>query len=145
MGMLTTICNDIDTVVLGNLAAGVYMVDISLSAGFGTFPNCTPPIVPNDNAQLQIQITTATGIPSLELPIFSLSPNPSAGELVLCNQRFVQGDELLLYATDGRLTKRYVLQDIRTELTLDLASGMYFVVIKRGELFSAPQKLILNR
>lgn len=145
MGLLTTICNDIDTVVLGTLAAGGYMIDISLSAGFGTFPNCSPPIVPNDNAQLQIQITSPTGIPSLELPIFSLSPNPSAGELVLRNERFVQGDELLLYSTDGRLAKRYALQDARTELTLDLASGMYFAVLKRGELLSAPQKLMLNR
>jgi hypothetical protein len=144
-GMLTAICNDVDTVQLGVLAAGTYTVNVSLSAGFGTFPNCSPPIVPNDNIQTTLTVLTPTGIATPARPVFSLAPNPSSGEFIITDEFIQQDDELLMYSVDGRLVKRFSLQTSRTVINATLSSGIYFVVLRHGDLQSEPQKLIISQ
>ena len=75
IGALTVICNTIDTFELGQMAAGAYTFDFTLTSGAGG-PNCSPGIVPDGNDQLQFTVSQSVGIDELENLDGFAYPNP---------------------------------------------------------------------
>lgn len=75
VGLLTVICNTTDTFELGQLPAGNYTFDLTLTSGAGG-PNCTPGIVADDNDQLQFIVSPSVGIDELEYLEDFIYPNP---------------------------------------------------------------------
>jgi hypothetical protein len=75
IGLLTVICPTTDTFQLGQLPAGDYTVDFTLSSGFGG-PNCSPGIVPDDTDQFQFTVSTTVGIQEPQSEADFIYPNP---------------------------------------------------------------------
>ena len=80
VGLLTAICNTTDTFELGQLAAGPYTFDLTLTSGAGG-PNCSPGIIPDDNDQIQFSVSLSTGIEELESLEDFIYPNPFSDQL----------------------------------------------------------------
>jgi len=74
-GLLTSICNTTDTFELGQLPAGDYTFDLTLTSGQGG-PGCSPGIVPDDNDQFQFTVSPSVGIDEIENLDGFVFPNP---------------------------------------------------------------------
>lgn len=86
MGMLTAICNTTDTFQLGQLPAGNYTFNVTLSSGFGG-PGCSPGIAPDDMDQFQFSVSEAVGIDAPRFEHLSVFPNPTSDFVVVENPR----------------------------------------------------------
>lgn len=75
VGALAFICNTTDTFELGQMAAGAYTFDFTLTSGAGG-PGCSPGIIPDGNDQLQFVVTQTVGIDELESLDDFIYPNP---------------------------------------------------------------------
>ena len=75
IGALTVICATTDTFELGQLGAGAYTFDLTLTSGQGG-PGCSPGIVPDDNDQFQFTVSPAVGIDEVENLDGFAYPNP---------------------------------------------------------------------
>lgn len=75
VGLLTVICPTTDTFQLGQLPAGDYSVDFTLTSGFGG-ANCSPGIVPDDTEQFQFTVSTTVGLQELQAEADFIYPNP---------------------------------------------------------------------
>lgn len=78
LGFATAICNTTDTFQIGQLAAGTYTFNFTLSSGFGP-SGCSPGIVPDDNDQLQFNVSPNVGINERSGTDLTVYPNPSNG------------------------------------------------------------------
>jgi len=85
LGLLTVICPTTDTFQLGQLPAGDYTVDFTLSSGFGG-PNCSPGIVPDDTEQFQFTVSTSVDIEELQTEADFIYPNPASNILFFKNK-----------------------------------------------------------
>ena len=84
VGLLTVICPTTDTFQLGQLPAGDYTVDFTLSSGFGG-PNCSPGIIPDDTEQFQFTVSTSVGVMELQNEPTFIYPNPVSDILYFKN------------------------------------------------------------
>lgn len=84
VGMLAAICNTTDTFQIGQLPAGNYTFDMTLSSGFGG-PGCSPGIVPDDSDQLQFTVSETVGILNPQTSALSVYPNPTSDFLTVGN------------------------------------------------------------
>ena len=76
VGMLTAMCNTIDTFNLGMLPAGSHLFDMTLTSGSGG-PPCTPGIIPDDQRNITFTVTLATGVANHNLlNNITIFPNP---------------------------------------------------------------------
>lgn len=80
MGFLTTICGVTDTFQIGQLPAGSYTFDMTLSSGFGE-SGCSPGIVPDDSDQFQFSVSQTVGIEEFLLDESLFFPNPVGEQL----------------------------------------------------------------
>lgn len=78
LGMLTYICNNVDSFYIGYLPAGNYQLTFSLDAGYGPVP-CTPGIVAGPTDTVTFTVQTFTGITENESKRLLISPNPTSG------------------------------------------------------------------
>lgn len=78
LGVATAICNTTDTFQIGQLAAGTYTFNFTLSSGFGP-SGCSPGFVPDDNDQLQFTVSPSVGISDRSGTDLAIYPNPSNG------------------------------------------------------------------
>ncbi|MBI1287452.1 MAG: T9SS type A sorting domain-containing protein [Flavobacteriales bacterium] len=125
MGLLTAICNTTDTFQIGQLPAGNYTFDFTLSSGSGS-PNCSPGIVPDDNDQLQFTVSTAVGIENVKTEKLTVFPNPTTDFLSVghgnspCRIISMDGQEVgnQIIPNDGRI-------DVQ-----NLPSGLYIFELK---------------
>ena len=131
LGMLSAICNHIDTFNLGMLPAGPHVFDMTLTSGFGG-PGCTAGIVPDDNRNTTFTVTTATGISHLQSDenLVSLFPNPvtTTATIRISNRAKLQNAELKIMDVTGR-TVRTIPNIQSNEIPVtkeDLPSGVYF-------------------
>lgn len=77
VGLLTVICPTTDTFQIGQLPAGNYTFDFTLTSGFGG-PNCSPGIIADDNEQVQFAVSQTVDIEeTTEEGSFSVFPNPT--------------------------------------------------------------------
>lgn len=75
VGMLSVICNDNDTFLLGQLTAGTYRFFLQEDMGMLPAP-CSPGIVPGPIDSIDFTVTLATGIDENGANGITLFPNP---------------------------------------------------------------------
>jgi hypothetical protein len=106
IGLLAVICPTTDTFQLGQMAAGSYTFDFTLTSGAGG-PNCSPGIVSDDNQQLQFTVSPSVGIEELEDASAFLFPNPTVSAL-----NFKQ-----------TLTETAIISDLNGRKIMDVPAG----------------------
>lgn len=84
VGLLTVICPTTDTFQLGQLPAGDYILDFTLTSGFGG-PGCSPGIIADDTDQFQFTVSHSVGIYEIMLDPNFAYPNPASDILFLKN------------------------------------------------------------
>lgn len=145
MGMLSMICNDVDTLAVGQLAMGTYTVIFTQSSGFG-IPNCSPGFAPDDTDTITFNVGPLDVPAADPFARFTVSPNPSAdGNLVLKNLPVNASQELQLYTVDGRLASTQALAPGQETVSLDVPAGLYLLRIRSGAILSAPKKIVITR
>lgn len=75
VGALTFICPTTATFNLGQLAAGTYTFNHTLTSGFGA-PSCSPGIVADDTDQFQFTVSPTVGINEIDFDSNLIYPNP---------------------------------------------------------------------
>ena len=122
VGLLTVICPTTDTFQLGQLPAGDYTVDFTLSSGFGG-PNCSPDIIPDDTEQFQFTVSTSVGIEELQTESDFIYPNPVSDILYFKNN--------LKYSASITDIRGNTVADIEagaSDMDIShLSSGVYFL------------------
>jgi hypothetical protein len=148
LGQLTAICNDQDTFLLGQLPAGSYTFDLTLSTGFGGFP-CSPGIVPDDSESAAFTVTQTNAINENQLPSieFQLLPNPANEYFTIKSEdsQLLIGNTLSIYALDGKIVQQTILTDSTPIYTGQLAPGIYVVTITGSAMQPSIQKLAITR
>lgn len=140
-GMLTVICNIVDTFDLGYLPAGSHIFDMTLTSGSGP-PPCTPGIVPDDQRNTTFTVTAATGVPSyVTSENISIFPNPihTTATIQINAQLKLKNAEMKIMDVTGRVVK--TISSIQNnEFTFDrdkLSDGIYFYqLIQNGTVIS---------
>lgn len=122
MGMLTTICSTTDTFEIGQLPAGNYTFDFTLSSGFGG-SGCSPGIVPDDSDQLQFTVSSSVGIEEVEMMDGFVYPNPVMGILHL---RRPLANTITITDAVGRVVKEMPAGSVSLDVS-DLRSGIYML------------------
>ncbi|MDA9120652.1 T9SS type A sorting domain-containing protein [Flavobacteriales bacterium] len=105
-GLLTVICPTTDTFQLGQLPAGDYTVDFTLTSGFGG-PNCSPGIIPEDTEQFQFTVSTSVGIQEIQTEAEFIYPNPVSNILFF----------------ENKLNHAVTITDIRGNTVVNVKSG----------------------
>lgn len=147
VGMLTAICNTIDTFNLGMLPAGSHLFDLTLTSGSGG-PPCTPGIVPDDQRNTTFTVTLATGIANYDLlNNVSIFPNPiNTTATIQINETLkIKNAELKIVDVMGRTVK--TISSIQSnEFTFDrdkLSDGIYFYeLVQNGEVIGKGKLMI---
>ncbi len=130
LGMLTFICNNVDTFILGQLPSGTYTFHLLENAGSGPEP-CTPGIVPGTTDSITFSVAEVTGVYEQEDQLLSVfSANQQSLEFRF-PERF-NGHELsvTIYSIQGSVLKR--AKGIAAQLSVDvskLVPGPYLVQV----------------
>lgn len=86
MGMISTICNDVDTLIIPPLAAGNYTMYFTLDAGYGPPGNCTAGFQPYDVDTVPLVVTLSTAIAEQSAGEIHVYPNPATDQLIVESQ-----------------------------------------------------------
>lgn len=122
VGMLTVICETADTFELGQLPAGNYTFDMSLSSGFGG-PGCSPGIVVDDTEQFQFTVSPSVGINELNTTDVLFYPNPVVDVM---NFPSPLAQLATISNVSGQVIKALSVGTQMVEMT-DLNSGIYIL------------------
>lgn len=126
VGLLAAICNTTDTFELGQLPAGPYSFNLTLTSGGGG-PNCSPGIIPDDNDQLQFIVSTSVGIEELESLEDFIYPNPFTDVL---NFKKALDQAAIITDVNGKMVVEISVGSQRVDLKA-LPSGVYLLRIGR--------------
>lgn len=123
VGMLAYICNHIDTIPLGTLAAGTYVASFQLDHGAGPVP-CTPGIVPGPSSTLTFTVGVVTSLPDLQgnSNLLEIYPNPIEDVLIIRN--CMSASKKVLYNAQGQVLLCFIGN--KTDLQ-QLPSGIYYL------------------
>jgi len=139
MGLIATICTDMDTIKLNPQPAGNYILYYSLDAGYG-LPTCTPGFVPYDYDTAYFTVSPATGIAETENNFVSVYPNP-AHELV--NVTVEEKAEVIIINSIGQKVGEVNLDAGENKIDVaNLPEGIYFFIISQN--FSVEKIVILK-
>jgi len=141
-GMLSAICYDTDTITLPPQPVGTYIVIFTLDAGFGG-PPCSPPFVSNDTDTL-IFTVGPTSVPEIANAQFSLSPNPSDGNLQLKGVTPGSDTRLRIFANDGRLLREYAVRNENETFDTALPPGLYLAELSSDGQRAGTRKLLIT-
>lgn len=130
MGMLTSICNDTDTIKVGPQPAGAYHLYLTLDAGMGG-PPCSPPFVPNDKDTVDFTVTHATTTGVMDFgndQKLSVYPNPAKGFVNIAWKGSIANPlKVNLLDETGRVVATENLSG--SGITFKAAPGVYFVQV----------------
>ena len=148
VGMLTAICNTVDTFNLGMLPAGSHLFDMTLTSGSGG-PPCTPGVVPDDQRNTTFTVTLATGIANNTLSNnISIFPNPinTTATIQIKETLKVKNAEMKIVDVMGRTVK--TISSIQSnEFTFDrdkLSDGIYFYQLIQDGAVLSNGKLVIE-
>ncbi len=148
IGMLSAICNAVDTFNLGMLPAGSHVFDMTLTSGSGG-PPCTPGIVPDDQRNTTFTVTLATGISTHNLSQnITIFPNPisTTGTIQINETLKVKNAEMKIVDVMGRVVK--TISSIQSnEFTFDrdkLSDGIYFYQLVQDSTIISNGKLVIE-
>ena len=148
VGILTYICNTVDTFNLGYLSPGSHKFRLVLSSGAAP-PPCTPGTLADDMDSISFIVTTATGINDYALtkPEVLIYPNPfnDNARIVLNSSASLETAELRFIDVFGRVVKTY--NDLQTnEIILsrdNMECGVYFYqLINKGTSIGSGKVLV---
>ncbi len=143
LGMLSAICNNIDTFNLGMLPAGSHVFSMTLTSGFGG-AGCTAGIIPDDNRNTTFTVSNSVGIndPNTLNPI-SVSPNPSNGNfIIICPN---QNSKLNIYNILGEIIYTQELKSNKSEINISNQNkGIYFYQMMNAEKVVGNGKLVVE-
>jgi hypothetical protein len=143
IGMMTALCDEVDTFHLAPLPAGVYSYIHTMNSGFGS-PDCTPGFVPDDVDSLSFEVASVSGIEEEANHVdFSIFPNPSSGHIKLFWNK-LNSVELFLYDFNGKLIYKQVIQNGINSIDTAFASGIYFCKFQGKSEFSSMAKIIVD-
>ncbi len=118
------ICSISDTFNIGQLPAGNYDFDITLTSGFGGNP-CTPGFVPDDRDTLSFVVQAVTGIEKLNLENIKLYPNPVDDYLFIADANR-QIEQMKIISLNGSTI--LMVDQPKNKINLSsLATGVYYV------------------
>lgn len=129
VGALAFICNTTDTFELGQMAAGAYTFDFTLTSGAGG-PNCSPGIVPDGNDQLQFVVTQTVGIDELENLDGFAYPNPFVDVL---NLKQPLSEIAIITDASGKRVAEIPVQEQQVDLSY-LPNGIYVLHVGSSQL-----------
>ncbi|MBP9151942.1 MAG: T9SS type A sorting domain-containing protein [Flavobacteriales bacterium] len=124
VGMLTAICNTTDVFEIGQLPAGTYTFDFTLSSGFGG-SGCSPGFVPDDSDQLQFTVSGTVGIDEISFDESIAYPNPSTGMIFLKTPSSELG---YLNTLSGKTILELSCGTKQIDLS-ELSSGVYILTV----------------
>ena len=133
IGLAAVICPTTDTFELGQLAAGTYSFELSITSGSGAVP-CTPGFAIDDMDTLTFTVSQAVGIESPVLDRLKLQ-NPVSG---IVDLGLILRNPLELYDITGQPVKRLSSGESVLDVS-DLSAGIYFLRSDRGV-----RKLVVN-
>ncbi len=135
LGMLTVICPNTDTFLLGTLPAGDHTFVLSLSSGGGPAP-CTPGIVIDDTDSITFTVDPGVGIhnPDTKAADFSVYPNPAASSIVIdCGMRILNC-ELKITNAIGQVVHQSAINNPQSAIDVSsLSPGLYYLTLQTGE------------
>lgn len=143
MGMLSALCDEIDTFHLSPLSPGLYSYVHTMNSGFG-MPNCTPGVAPDDIDSISFEVTSISSYKeSLNNSLRSIYPNPSKGlfNLILND---VDPVELSIYDLNGKLIHTQYIQLGENNINIVFSPGIYFAKLFGKNEFSSTEKIIVN-
>lgn len=150
LGMLTVICNAVDTFNLGLLPAGNHSFRFTLDVGYGS-PICSPGIVPDDIDSVHFTVSTAIGINEAgknTVPDIFIYPNPinNMAFIKINKERKVRNAELQIIDNSGKIIA--VKEDINANDIIfernNIAAGMYiYKLLQNGNVINTG-KLIMQ-
>ncbi len=127
VGLLTVICETTDTFEIGQLPAGDYTFDFTLTSGFGG-PGCSAGIIPDDAGQLQFTVTNSVGIQDLTSASGFIYPNPTTG-IISLNKSLTS--HAILTNIEGQKLREFDAGAKELDLS-DLPAGIYFLSTEKG-------------
>lgn len=149
VGILTYICNTVDTFNLGYLPTGSHKFRLVLSSGAAP-PPCTPGIIADDVDSISFVVSMATGISDYRQidKAVIIYPNPIANSATIRINSNLPAEELEFKLIDifGRSVREFT--DIRTnEIILsrdNLDRGLYFYQLINDESIIAVGKVVVE-
>lgn len=149
VGMLTVICNKVDTFDLGYLPAGNHKFRLVLTSGEG-FPFCTPGRVADDIDSTTFIVANIPEINEADLnkQTVLVYPNPFIDHAtIIINPKISsEDDEIKLIDVFGRVVKTYSnLQKDELILSRDgLCQGIYYYYLTSKESIIAMGKVVVE-
>lgn len=128
VGMLSVICNDNDTFLLGQLTAGTYRFFLQEDMGILPAP-CSPGIVPGPVDSIDFTVTLATGIDEIGDNGINIFPNPVVNTVTLSDIVPERDLVLKLFSLNGQ---EIYSGDVRNGDAIDLSylnEGIYIAEV----------------
>ena len=140
LGMLQTLCNNVDTFLIMPLSAGIYSYTHSMNSGFG-FPDCTAGIVPDDIDSIQFEVISSglKVIESLNSNV-KISPNPTNANIQIVFKEYNGPFNVEIYDLQGKWLGNYSSNIISLA---NYKKGIYIMRAHYGERIEE-LKLIKN-
>lgn len=126
IGLAAVICPATDTFELGQLAAGTYSFELSITSGSGPVP-CTPGFAIDDMDTLTFTVSQAVGIEHHDLGKLQFE-NPVSGKLSFGT---LLTEPMELYDITGKPVRRLDVGTSSVDLH-DLTPGIYFLRSSNG-------------
>ena len=140
LGMLQTLCNNVDTFLIMPLSAGIYSYTHSMNSGFG-FPDCTAGIVPDDIDSIQFEVISSglKVIESLNSNV-KISPNPTNANIQIVFKEYNGPFYVEIYDLQGKWLGNYSSNIISLS---NYKKGVYILRVYYGERMESFK--IINR
>ena len=131
MGMLSALCDEVDTFHLAPLNPGIYSYVHTMTSGFG-MPDCTPGVVPDDVDSISFEVISLSGDNlvhnSKEISIY---PNPSSDIVNIDIDGYSGNFQIELYDFKAKL----LLTSTNNKISIkDYPKGLYFMKITYGNM-----------
>ena len=129
LGILTSICNTTDTIVIMPLPAAVnyyfnYFLRWDLAVAL--FPG----VVPNDSLSFDFAVEHIAGIDEKSTFSYGLSPNPTLGTFEVYLPSFIENEfSYLIKNNQGEHVQSGIIESNIQKFDLNLKSGMYYVIL----------------
>jgi hypothetical protein len=137
-GMLTFICNDLDTFLIGNLPAGNYSFQLQVDEGSLPSP-CTPGINPGPSSTINFTVSGASGLPSMPDQKSDMYYQYSSNSLIFKNNKLTDG-YLELINMNGQMIMKTQLNRVSIVALPKLSSGIYM-----AKLIDSNGNIITNK
>ncbi|CAN5358833.1 hypothetical protein BH09BAC5_BH09BAC5_02250 [soil metagenome] len=146
MGMIMSVCYDVDTIQLSPLSPGNYTFYYSLDAGFGPPGNCTPGFLPYDYDTIQFNVSTVLGVETTKHVLnYSVFPNPASNEISISNIENTTV-ELSIINNLGQTILSERLEPNTNKIDIsNFAPGIYFFLLQDAEGFTSYEKINISR